>query len=461
MTNKATGLISSSCQRVIVGLGKTGMSCVHYLADEGVPFRVMDTRPQPPGIEQLKAEYPDIPVHTGGFNEQWLLEADELIVSPGIALAEPAIACAIENGANAIGDIELFCRAVNGAEQPVPVVAITGSNGKSTVTTLLGEMAEEAGLTVGVGGNIGTPALDLLDIPKAELFILELSSFQLETTQTLQASAATILNLSPDHMDRYPTLADYHKAKQMIYRGCSTAVFNKDDTLTSPLLPGHVQVVSFTASAPDINQFGLLRDDEGIWLSKGLNKILNTSDMRIRGRHNQMNALAALALGEAVSLDMNAMLRVLCRFTGLVHRCQWVAERNGVSWFNDSKATNVGASVAAIEGLGCDLSGKIILIAGGDGKDANFTELKNPVQEFVSNVILIGRDGPVIGETLKESSRIHNADSLSDAINLAASLAVSGDAVLLAPACASFDMFNSFEQRGEQFAALVREFCAC
>ena len=459
--SRASGLIVSSCQRVIIGLGKTGMSCVRYLANQGASFKVMDTRSQPPGIDELRREFPGVDVHTGSFNENWLMKADELIVSPGIALAEPAIACAIENGASAVGDIELFCRAVNADGKNIPVVAITGSNGKSTVTTLLGEMAEEAGMVVGVGGNIGTPALELLNNPETDLYVLELSSFQLETTQSLRAAAATVLNISADHMDRYETLADYHKAKQAVYRGCTTAVFNKGDALTSPLLPVTAEAVSFTTSVPDLNQYGLIEDEESVWLSKGINKLLNTRTMKMRGRHNQMNALAALALGEAVNIEQGAMLRVLQRFAGLPHRCQWLAEKNGVHWFNDSKATNVGATVAAITGLGSDMSGKILLIAGGDGKDADFSELAEPVQKYVSGLILLGRDAPVIEKALNGVAPVNRVIDMAEAVELAEKLASPGDAVLLAPACASFDMFSSFEKRGEVFAALVKERIAC
>ena len=461
MTNTASQLIGSSCKRVIIGLGKTGMSCVRYLAGQGVPFRVIDTRIQPPGIEELRKEYPDVPVHTGSFNREWMLAADELVVSPGIALAESAIAEAMAAGVQAVGDIELFCRAVHGDPMSKPIVAITGSNGKSTVTTLLGEMAEAAGLNVGVGGNIGTPALELLDDLSRDLYVLELSSFQLETTDTLQATAATILNISSDHMDRYPTLAAYHQAKQKIYKGCATAVFNREDPLTSPLLSIISDAVTFTTKTPDLGQYGLLEDNQGVWLSRGLEKLLTTSMMRIRGRHNQQNALAALALGDAVGLPMNAMLDALKQFTGLPHRCQWLANINGVSWFNDSKATNVGAAVAAINGLGADLSGKIILIAGGDGKGGDFSDLRAPIARHVSHLVLIGCDAAMIADSAQGATEIHRMETLESAVQQSRQLAKSGDAVLLAPACASFDMFSSFEKRGECFAALVKEQSEC
>ncbi len=455
------GLIGSSCNRVIIGLGKTGLSCARYLHSQGLPFKVIDTRENPPGEEEYRQLFPDAPLHTGGFNEQWLMAADELVVSPGIALKEPSISRAVENGATAIGDIELFCRAVNTCSPNKPVVAITGSNGKSTVTTLVGEMVRQSGLNPGVGGNIGTPALDLLDDDSIDVYVLELSSFQLETTHSLRATAATVLNLSPDHMDRYPTLAEYHQAKQRIYKGCGTAVFNRDDPLTSPLLPVTSGAVTFTKGTPDLGQMGLLPDDEGVWLCKGLEKQMNTRQMKLKGHHNYLNALAALALGEAIGLDSNAMFEALVSFPGLKHRCQWLGEHEGVTWFNDSKATNVGASVAAIDGLGEGLEGRIILIAGGDGKGADFTELKPAVDRYVSHLVLIGRDGPAIEQVVKGSVTIHNASSLEEAVSISAGLAEEGDAVLLAPACASFDMFNSFEHRGDRFAELVNGLILC
>ena len=445
-------LIGSSCSRVIVGLGKTGMSCVRYLAGRQLPFKVMDTRENPPGIVQLRAEFPNVDVHLGGYQTDWLMSADELVVSPGIAIAQPEIAQAIAAGAQVVGDIELFCR-----EADKPIVAITGSNGKSTVTTLLGQMAEAAGLKVGVGGNIGIPALELLE-KESELYILELSSFQLETTHSLHADAATILNLSPDHMDRYESMMDYHKAKQRVYRGCKKAVYNKLDALTTPLLPQATPGIAFTTGKPDLNDFGLIEEGRDTWLCKGVTKLMSSSEMKLQGRHNQANALSALALGESVGLPLEVMLMTLKSFTGLKHRCQWVAEHNGVIWVNDSKATNVGASVAAIEGLGQTLSGKVILIAGGDGKGAEFTELKEPLERYGRALVLMGRDAPVIEKAVDGVLPVERVTDLSSAIKVADKVSEKGDLVLLAPACASFDMFDSFEQRGEMFASQVREF---
>ncbi len=461
MTEQTDLLIGSSCRRVVVGLGKTGMSCVHYLAEAGLPFRVMDTREKPPGLDELEQMYPDIPVHTGSLNESWLSEADEIVVSPGVSLSEPAISQALQAGVSAVGDIELFCRAIQSEKFKAPVIAITGSNGKSTVTTLLGEMALEAGMRVAVGGNIGTPALELLNKNSADIYILELSSFQLETTRSLRATSATVLNVSPDHMDRYPTLVDYHRAKQTIYRGCKTAVFNRDDALTSPLLPVTAGAVSFGNSAPDIGQYGLLHDSDGTWLSNGMSKLLNINEMKVRGKHNLQNALAALALGEAAGIDVESMLNAISRFTGLDHRCQWILEQNGISWFNDSKATNVGAAIAAINGLGEELEGKIVLVAGGDGKGADFSDLAKPVARFVKDIILMGRDAKRIKDVVENVTRVHEVNSMSDAVVTAGKLAAPKDIVLLAPACASFDMFDNFEDRGNQFVSLSRRRLEC
>ena len=443
-------LIGTSLNRVVVGLGKTGMSCVRFLAKKNLPFKVVDTRNNPPGIDELKRDFPDISVHLGSFNKDWLNHADELIVSPGIPLAEPAISEAVAAGASAIGDIELFCREVT-----APVVAITGSNGKSTVTALLGEMAAKAGVDASVGGNIGTPALDLLEDAEKALYILELSSFQLETTHSLQTAAATILNMSPDHMDRYQSMVDYHGAKQRIYRGCKHAVFNKQDALTTPLLPQATQATAFTSGKPDLHDYGLMKEGSDIWLCKGAEKLLESSSIRLCGQHNLMNALAALALGEAVGIPLKPMLETLGEFSGLAHRCQWVASINGVTWINDSKATNVGAAVAAIKGVGQVQKGKLILIAGGDGKGADFSEITVPAQRYVREVLLIGQNGPDIGHALKNSVSHRYCESLAEAVNDAFQIAGEGDAVLLAPACASFDMFDSFEHRGDCFIQQV------
>ena len=423
--------------KIIVGLGKTGMSCVRYLAKQGFNLAVVDSRVDPPGLAELRQNFPDIQVYLGGFDEDILSQANELIISPGVALSEPAIAACLKRGIKAIGDIELFARATK-----TPIVAITGSNGKSTVTSIVGAMVEAAGIKVGVGGNLGKPALDLLS-EEADFYVLELSSFQLETTKSLQAEAAVVLNISSDHMDRYRDLAEYLTAKQRIYSGCRAAVINRDD----PLSYDNVVLPQKTIS------FGV---DDG-YLMYGNEKLLLADELKIKGRHNAVNALAALALGKAINLPLSAMIKALRDFPGLPHRCQWIAKINNIDWYNDSKGTNVGATGSAIEGLGAERKGKIILIAGGIAKDKDFSLLHDPVARYARAVVLIGKDAELIERALTGASKILHASSMADAVAISNREALSGDAVLLSPACTSFDMFNNFEHRGEVFAMEVKK----
>ncbi|WP_305857089.1 UDP-N-acetylmuramoyl-L-alanine--D-glutamate ligase [Balneatrix alpica] len=436
---------------IVVGLGKTGLSCVRFLRQRGKRVAVVDTRSQPPGLAELQAEFPDVPYELGGLQVETLKMASELVVSPGLALSTPEIAAAIASGVQVVGDIELFCR-----EAKAPIVAITGSNAKSTVTTLVGLMAEQAGRRVAVGGNLGTPALQL-PLEDIDLYVLELSSFQLETTHSLRAEVATVLNISPDHMDRYPNLQAYHAAKHRIFRGCRQVVVNKDDVLSRPLVADALSHWYFSLGPSDLDTFGLERDEQGhSWLAYRKQRLLPTSSLKIRGLHNQANALAALALGHSVGLPMEAMLATLREFAGLTHRCQWVRERQGVLYFNDSKGTNVGATLAALQGLGGDLSGKIVLIAGGDGKGADFAELAPPLATYGRALVVIGRDAEKIAAHAGDLAVVR-ATSMQEAVEQAAMLAQPGDAVLLSPACASFDMFNHFEHRGEVFMQAVQE----
>ena len=443
-------LIASDKFRIVVGLGKTGLSCARHLARQGAPFAVVDSRENPPGLEELKALCPEVELRCGPLDGDFLSRADELILSPGVAKAEPAVQQAVAAGAALSGDIDLFCQEVD-----TPIVAITGANAKSTVTTLVGEMAAEAGINVGVGGNLGLPVLDLLAEGPRDLYVLELSSFQLETTNDLRAAAATVLNISPDHMDRYADLQDYHQAKHRVYRGCKQAIFNRQDPLSAPLLPMGVPSISFGTDKADLKQFGVIEQDGVRHLAHGLKALLPVSAMKLRGEHNVANALASLALGHTVGLPMEAMLSALQRFAGLEHRCQWVRDFNGVAWFNDSKGTNVGATVAALEGLGPTLpeGNRIVLIAGGDGKGADFSPLSEAVNEFVRAVVLIGRDAAKI-EAVLETPTVR-ADDMQTAVERCAELAQPGDIALLSPACASFDMYRSFNQRGEVFMAAV------
>lgn len=435
--------------QVVVGLGKTGLSCLRYLAAQGANIAVTDSRTEPPGLKELRQEFPNIPQVMGELSRELCLQAQRLIVSPGLSLQEPVIAAATQQGIPTIGDIELFAQAAK-----APIVAITGSNGKSTVTTLVGEMAKTAGWRVKVGGNLGTPALDLLSADKVDLYVLELSSFQLETTYSLQAAVAVILNLSEDHMDRYSSLEDYLIAKQRIYQHCQKAVINRDAGAIYPANLPHCH--SFGLNPPDAENFGLREENGRMFLAQGSSKLLDVAELKIKGRHQQANALAALALGSAVGIPLPAMVETLRYFQGLEHRCQWVAAKAGVSWFNDSKATNVGAALATLEGLGSDISGKLVVIAGGLGKNADFRPLAPSLQRYARQLILIGQDAPLMAAALTDSVDIDYANSLEQAVTMAQNYAQSGDAVVLAPACASFDMFNNFEHRGEVFMAAVR-----
>ena len=441
-------VIVSDRRTLIVGLGKTGLSCVRYLSGQGREIAVADSRLQPPGLDELKAGWPDVPIYLGEFDEELFAGFNELIVSPGISIAEPAIAGAAARGARIRGDIDLFADAAD-----APIIAITGSNGKTTVTTLVGEMARAAGRNVQVGGNIGTPALDLLD-QGADLYVLELSSFQLETTEELGALAATVLNVSDDHMDRYPDKMAYFQAKQRIYRGCKNAIVNLDDALSTPMARDTLRFLCFGFNRVNPETFSTRDDDQGTWITWGLDNLLLASELQLMGRHNISNVMAALALGHAAGLAMEPMLEVARSFRGLPHRCEFVRNLNGVDYINDSKGTNVGATVAAIESLVPD-SGKVILIAGGDGKGADFQPLAEPVAACCRALVLIGRDAGKISEAVGVSVPQYRATSLQEAVSLARQAAEPGDRVLLSPACASFDMFQDYNDRGEQFRVLV------
>ncbi|AIN19363.1 MULTISPECIES: UDP-N-acetylmuramoyl-L-alanine--D-glutamate ligase [Yersinia] len=433
---------------VIIGLGLTGLSCVDFFMARGVTPRVMDTRINPPGLDKLPES---VEHHVGDLNPQWLLDADLIVASPGIALAHPALSEAADAGVEIVGDIELFCR-----ENQAPVVAITGSNGKSTVTTLVGEMAKAAGWQVGVGGNIGVPALTLLQQlttqkQENQLVVLELSSFQLETTASLRASAATILNVTEDHTDRYPFgLQQYRAAKLRVYENAKVCVVNADDALTMPVRGADSRCISFGV---DVGDYHLNKQQGEIWLRVRGEKVLNTREMKLSGRHNYTNALAALALADAVGIPRSSSLTALTTFTGLPHRFQLVLERNGVRWINDSKATNVGSTEAALDGLQVD--GTLHLLLGGDGKSADFSGLTRFLQGDQIKIYCFGRDGKQLAELRPEVSQL--TETMEQAMALLAKSLAPRDMVLLSPACASLDQFRSFEQRGDEFARLAEE----
>ena len=436
---------------VIAGLGATGLSVARHLAARGEIFVVVDSRQAPPGLEALRAEHPEVPVFLGPLDAELMARATRIIASPGLALSEPALAAAADAGVEILGDIELFARAAR-----APVVAITGSNGKSTVTELVNAMAVAAGRRAAVGGNLGTPALDLLG-DDIELYVLELSSFQLETTALLAAEVATVLNLSPDHLDRHADLAAYRRAKQRIYRGARQLVVNRDDPATEVLAAPGVSRWSFGLSAPaGPTEFGLVARADGARLACGDRPLLAVSELRVAGRHNVANALAALALGSAAGLAEDAMCSALRAFRGLPHRCQVVLARDGITWIDDSKATNVGAAIAALAGLDSGAA-NLVLIAGGQGKGQDFAELAAALSGRVRLAILIGEAAAAIEAAIAGRAPVQRADSMVAAVARARAAARPGDLVLLSPACASFDMFTGYADRGERFARAARE----
>ena len=420
----------------------TGLSCVDFFMARGVTPRVMDTRVAPAGLDKLPEA---VERYVGGLNEDWLLTADLIVASPGIALAHPSLSAAADAGVEIVGDIELFCR-----EAQAPIIAITGSNGKSTVTSLVGEMAKAAGLNVGVGGNIGLPALMLLDAER-ELYVLELSSFQLETTSSLRAAAATILNVTEDHMDRYPLgLQQYRAAKLRVYENARACIVNADDALTMPVRGADDRCISFGV---DVGDYHLNRQQGETWLRVKGEKVLNVKEMKISGQHNYSNALAALALADAAGLPRASSLKALTTFTGLAHRFQLVLEHNGVRWINDSKATNVGSTEAALNGL--HLDGTLYLLLGGDGKSADFTPLSRYLTGDNVRLYCFGRDGAQLA-ALRPDVAVQT-ETMEQAMRQIAPQVVAGDMVLLSPACASLDQFKNFEQRGDIFARLAKE----
>jgi len=427
----------------IIGLGTTGLSCINFFRKKDISVTVFDTRAVPPGKEQLDATTKLI---IGPLSAQLLCQFDCLVVSPGIAIATPAIDAAIKAGVEVIGDIELFARELKTPPyQHAKLVTITGSNGKSTVTSLLGEMAIDAKVNVAVGGNIGVPALDLL-APTITLYILELSSFQLETTESLNADVSTILNVSEDHLDRYRSYQDYTAAKHKIYQQSQTVLINRDDPLT------------FTDKQPQLSfgfdqqHYGVILQHNEHYLSLEQQPLLTCSALKLSGKHNWMNALAALALGQVVDLPMPSMLSTLQTYSGLKHRCEFVKEVQGVRWINDSKATNVGATQAALLGLSDTIQGKVHVILGGDGKGADFSELKPVLQEVKGQIVCFGRDATLIAEQDLRTIIVENLDQAVSYINQQAE---AGDLAILTPACASLDMYKNFMARGDHFISLV------
>ncbi len=445
-----TDVIATNRSTAILGMGATGLSVARFLSSIGKPFVFADSRATPPRLQEVKQQYPQVPLVLGAFDEQLFANLDQVIVSPGISLQEPALLAARAAGVNLIGDVELFLE-----HAKAPVIAITGSNGKSTVTTLLGEMAAASELNVGIGGNLGTPMLDLLD-DKHQLYVLELSSFQLELLNDARGAITTLLNISPDHMDRYAGLQQYHAAKHRIFRGAGKVVINREDPLTRPLLPTQTAMISFGLNQPDLGDFGLLQGPVDGYLALGAKRLMPVKDVAIKGTHNLANALAALALGHSAELPMQVMLDTLKAYRGLPHRCENIAEIKGALYIDDSKGTNVGATLAAIKGFGAADHKNLILIAGGQGKGQDFSELQAAASDFVKHSILFGEDAAQIAETLNTVVDTRIVESLDAAVEQAHQLAAAGDIVLLSPACASFDMFSGFEERGRSFQKAVR-----
>ncbi|MCS0382977.1 UDP-N-acetylmuramoyl-L-alanine--D-glutamate ligase [Vibrio diabolicus] len=426
---------------VVVGLGITGLSVVKHLRKNQpqLVVKVIDTRVNPPGAERLPE---DIQLHSGGWNTDWLSDADLIVTNPGIALATPEIQVVLEKGTTVVGDIELFAWAVQ-----KPVIAITGSNGKSTVTDLTGVMAKAAGLDVGVGGNIGVPALDLLE-HDADLYVLELSSFQLETTSSLKLKAAAFLNLSEDHMDRYQGMSDYRQAKLRIFDHADLAVVNRDDKETFP--DAEVPLVTFGSDNQD---FGLEVDGNRTWLLDHGQRVVVSDELKLVGKHNLSNALVVLALLKAAGVDYHNALNALKNYTGLTHRCQVVADNQGVKWVNDSKATNIASTMAALSGL--ESTGKLYLLVGGVGKGADFSPLKPIFATLNLQLCCFGADGDDFMPLHESAIRF---DTMEDVIQQVSSQLKPGDMVMLSPACASFDQFDNFMARGDAFAALAQKY---
>jgi UDP-N-acetylmuramoylalanine--D-glutamate ligase len=477
-----TNLITSDQKRLIIGMGQTGLSCARFLTIKGLSFDLCDTRELLPNQADIAAEFPNCQIFNGELDGQLLAQYQELIVSPGIAIAEPAIVFAIQQGSRVRGDVDLFAEYVT-----KPVIGITGSNGKSTVTTLVGEILAAAGHKPAVCGNIGVPVLDvLLQDDDYHCYVVELSSFQLETTHHLAAEVACVLNLSEDHMDRYNSMMAYHQAKHRIFQGCRSIVTNREDSLTQPLVSSSMPKKTFGLKMAENpvaakNQYSIAKIEAAeISLAKGSSAenasskdslveclmfeqqaLFPVAGLKIKGRHNQLNALAAIALVQslpaAFKVSSDQLQSVLFDFTGLPHRCAWVAEHEGIEYFNDSKGTNVGSTLAAIEGLASHDTKNIILIAGGVGKDQDFEPLADACQKSVKQVQLFGRDAPLIANRLESACSLDIVETLEQALTQAVKIASVGDVILFSPACASFDQFKNYVKRGEVFEQLVAQ----
>ncbi|MCH1554209.1 MAG: UDP-N-acetylmuramoyl-L-alanine--D-glutamate ligase [Luminiphilus sp.] len=440
-------LISSSTRRAIVGMGATGRSVARFWRSRGLHFEVFDTRASLADDFELRRELPDITFRCGDIDETALDAIDLAVVSPGIAMSHPWVRRLQDKGAQICGDIDLFVDEVD-----VPVVGITGSNGKSTVTSMVGQLLTQCGQSVAVGGNLGIPALELLD-PSIDIAVLELSSFQLERSGKLNLAAATVLNLSEDHLDRHQTMPLYHLAKHRIFLGAEAVVVNCQDPLTLPINAGNATMVAWRLRDPDFNQFGLRETEGEDWICYGFEQLARRKDIPLVGEHNVANAIVSLSIGHALGFPLPNLVSGLAHLKGLPHRCERVAESDGVVFVDDSKATNAAATFAAIAGI--QNGRNLVLIAGGQGKNQDFSVLRDPIARFCKHVILMGEASSEIGDALPPNAVVTLANSMSEAVEQAMAAASSGDAVLLSPACASFDMFDNYEERGRAFQASV------
>ena len=438
---------------LVLGLGETGLSALRWLQTQGAILSAADSRENPPSADDVIRRMPKVVVHTGAFKPEVLLSADLIVISPGVALSEPAVQAAIKQGISVIGDVELFAqyRPAN-----AKVIAITGANGKTTVTTLVGEMCKAAGFKTIVAGNIGLPVLEALMMEAPDVYVLELSSFQLETTHSLVVDAATMLNLSEDHMDRYEHLQDYAVAKAHIFYHAKLQVLNRDDAWSMLLARPKLAQVTFGFSEQEYGLKQVQSDtlQKDTWLVDGEKELINVNDLKIAGLHNAANALAAVALCRGIGVDYAPIIQTLYNFKGLPHRVERVANIDDIDYYDDSKGTNVGATCAALSGL----PQKIVLIAGGDGKGQDFAPLADAVAANARAVVLIGRDAGLIETALLQTNiPMYRAIDLPEAVNIAKKVAEAGDAVLLSPACASFDMFKNYVHRAEVFVDAVKQ----
>ncbi len=447
--------IASDRKRLVVGLGETGWSVARFLHAQGMDFIMADSRDDsktpPPYLSQMKNSMPDAELYLGNVPPSLMAAVDEVVLSPGMALSHPIAKLAHNMGKSIISDIELWRRSLR-----KPLIAVSGSNGKSTLVTLLDLMAKRQNINSALGGNLGTPVLDLN--PNADLYIIEMSSYQLDITANLDASVACLLNVTPDHLERYGSFINYYQSKQRIFSGCKAVVYNKEDMLTRPMAAPAGKVLSFSGNQPDINEFGILQRKDGKYLAYGGNLLLPVAELNITGLHNYKNILAALAIAKLLDWSIDDCLKVATEFTGLPHRCEKVGEVNGVVYINDSKATNPEAACAALQSLAATTAGRIHIIIGGSHKGANFTQLAECIKNYKAVAYLIGEEAERLDNCLHANTqRIMCPGGLREALSIIKQKAQAGDLALLSPACASFDSYKNFVERGMDFASAVGE----